>query len=90
MRESEGLCTFRMIFSPPVWASLDAIAVPTIAAVSEPWAVTFVLAGCGKTHLMLGSSWLSRVSAGLAGLLLVYFAYVAGSYLLMRNRQSYS
>jgi cobalt/nickel transport system permease protein len=39
---------------------------------------------------MLGSSWFSRVSAGLIGLLLVYFACVIGSYLLTRTRRSYS
>lgn len=39
---------------------------------------------------MLGPSWFSRVSAGIVGLLLVYLACVAGSYLLARNRRSYS
>ncbi len=39
---------------------------------------------------MLGASWLSRVSAGLIGLLLIYFACVLGSYLLTRTRRSYS
>lgn len=39
---------------------------------------------------MLGASWLSRVSAGLIGLLLIYFACVIGSYLLTRTRRSYS
>ena len=39
---------------------------------------------------MLGASWLSRVSAGLIGLLLIYFACVLGGYLLTRTRRSYS
>ncbi|MFL6463894.1 MAG: energy-coupling factor ABC transporter permease [Bryobacteraceae bacterium] len=39
---------------------------------------------------LLGASWLSRVSAGLIGLLLVYFACAIGSYLLTRTRRSYS
>ena len=39
---------------------------------------------------ILGASWFSRVSAGLIGLLLVYLACVAGSYLLTRTRRSYS
>lgn len=39
---------------------------------------------------MLGPSWFSRVSAGIAGLLLVYLACIAGSHLLARNRRSYS
>jgi cobalt/nickel transport system permease protein len=39
---------------------------------------------------MLGSSWFSRVSAGLIGLLLVYFACAIGGYLLTRTRRSYS
>jgi cobalt/nickel transport system permease protein len=38
----------------------------------------------------LGASWLSRASAGLIGLLLIYFACVIGSYLLTRTRRSYS
>ncbi len=38
----------------------------------------------------LGASWLSRASAGLTGLLLVYLACAAGSYLVTRTRRSYS
>ncbi len=39
---------------------------------------------------VLGPSLFSRVSAGLTGLLLVYLACAAGSYLLTRSRRSYS